>query len=151
LKTNRKDLGEIIRNNIYVREIYAICYQENEKCLFSSEYLFNKLTRIYDFLGVKQPINREIKVKIKLPSNPNPKLRDYWHETMIKKSHEDHLVTKIDRFFRYYKNEVVYASDTWMGDFETFPGDKVVISCCFPVMFNKNDFHSSVSLMEATN
>lgn len=151
MKNIRWDLGEIVRNHIYVREIYAICYKEKERCLFSSEDLFNKLTRLYDYLGVRQSKNDEIKVKIKLPSNPNSIYRNQWHETNIKKSGESHLRTKIDRFFRYIKNEVVLASSPWMGDFETFPGDKVVISCCAPVPANKRDLNTRFSLMEVIN
>lgn len=150
VKTKRWDLGEIVRNYIYVREIYATCYNEKERCLFSSKDLFNKLSLLYDYLGVKKSTNEEIRVKIKLPSNPNPRLRDQWHETSIKKSNDNHLITKIDRLYRYFKNEVVFATNVWMGDFETFPGDEVVISCCYPVPSSKHDLSSKFCLKEAT-
>lgn len=151
VKTRRFDLGEIIRNHIYVREIYAICNKENERCLFSSEDLYTKLTRIYNYLGIKRFFNEEMKVKIKLPSNPNPDFREHWHETNIKQSNENHLIMKIDSFFRYFKNEVVFASNSWMSEFETFPGDKVVISCSYPIPSSKDDLGSKITLMETTN
>jgi hypothetical protein len=147
----KRDLGEIIRNHIYIREIYAICYKEQERCLFSSEDLFKKLTKLYDYLGVRQSKNDEIKVRIKLPLNSNRIFRDQWHETSIKKSVESPSISKIDRFFRYFKNDVVLASSAWMGYFETFPGDKVVISCCAPVPASRRDLNTRFGLMEVTN
>ena len=120
------DLGEIIENHIYVREIYSTwCH---EKCLFSSTGLVNKLGRIHDYLGLKWAKAGEIKVNVKLPDNSNPIFKDYWHETILRKSDEKPLVTKIDRFSGYVKQEVVLGSSAWMGAFETFPGDIVIIS-----------------------
>lgn len=120
------DLGEIIENHIYVREIYSTWY--NEKCLFSSTGLVNKLSRIHDYLGLKCVKAGEIKVNVKLPDNSNPIFKDSWHETILRKSDEETLVTKIDRFSGYIKQEVVLASSAWMGAFESFPGDIVIIS-----------------------
>ena len=120
------DLGEIIENHIYVREIYSTwCH---EKCLFSSTGLVNKLSRIHDYLGLKWAKAGEIKVNVKLPDNSNPIFKDSWHETILRKSDEKPLVTKIDRFSGYVKQEVVLGSSAWMGAFETFPGDIVIIS-----------------------
>jgi hypothetical protein len=151
VKNIKSDLGEIIRNHIYVREIYAICYEEQERYLFLSEDLFKKLTRLHDYLGVRQSQIDEIKVRIKLPLNPNPKFRDQWQVTNVKKSVESPLVLEIDRFNRYFKNEVVLASSTWMGYFETFPGDRVVISCCAPVLAHIREPNTRFSSMEVTN
>ena len=120
------DLGEIIENHTYIREIYSTFYPE--KCLFSSTGLLNKLGRIHDYLGLKWAKAGEIKVNVKLPDNSNPIFKDYWHETILRKSDESPLVTKIDRFSGYIKQEVVLASSAWMGAFESFPGDIVIIS-----------------------
>ena len=120
------DLGEIIENHTYVREIYSTWY--HEKCLFSSTNLLNKLSKIHDYLGLKWAKTGEIKVNVKLPDNSNPIFKDFWHETILRKSDEKPLVTKIDSFSEYSKQEVVYASSVWMGAFESFPGDIVIIS-----------------------
>ena len=37
-------------------------------------------------------------------------------------------ITMMDRFSRYYQKEVVFASSAWMGEFESFPGDEIIIS-----------------------
>ena len=125
------DLGEIIENHTYIREIYSTWHQE--KCLFSSTRLIKKLCRIHDYLGLSWTKAEEINVKVKLPDNSNPILRDSWHETMLKESDEKLLVTKMDKFAGYKKQEVVLASSAWMGAFESFPGDIVVISPSIPL------------------
>lgn len=127
----RWDLGEIIRNHTYIREIYSTW--NKEKCLFSSTDLFRKLGKIYDYLGIKWSIAEEIYVKVKLPDSSNPLFRDRWQETTIRRSDEKPLITMIDRFTWYVKKEVVLASSAWMGEFESFPGDEVVITPCIPV------------------
>lgn len=129
---DRWDLGEIIRNHTYIREIYSTCLEEN--CLFSSRDLLHKLSRIHDYLGIKRSESEEIIVKVKFPDNSNSLFRDYWHETTIRKSDERYLITKIDRFAGYITKEVVFASSEWMGEFESFPGDDVIISPCAPVL-----------------
>jgi hypothetical protein len=128
----RWDPGEIIRNHTYIREIYSTCLEEH--CLFSSKHLLYKLSRIYDYLGIRQPRSDEINVKVRLPGNSNPIYRDYWHKTTIRESQEKPFITKIDRFTNYIKKEVVLASSAWMGEFESFPGDEVVISPSVPVL-----------------
>lgn len=125
------DLGEIIENHTYIREVFSTWNQE--KCLFSSSSLMKKLSRIHDYLGIKCAKAEEINVKVKLPDNSNSVLRDSWHETILKKSDEKLSVIKIDRFVGYIKQEVVFASSAWMGTFESFPGDIVIISPSIPV------------------
>ena len=125
------DLGEIIKNHTYIREIYSTWY--NEKKLFSSKGFIKKLGRIHEYLGLNWAKAEEINVKIKLPENSNPVFRDFWHETILKKSDEKISVTKIDRLTGYSKQEVVFASSAWMGAFESFPGDIIIISPIIPV------------------
>jgi hypothetical protein len=122
----RIDLGEIIKNHVYVREIYST--NLIDKCLYSSKDFLEKLGRVYDYLGIKWKDTLGINIKIKLPDNSNPTYRDYWNETSIRKSDERTSITKLDRFSRYYKKEVVFASSAWLGEFESYPGDEIVIS-----------------------
>jgi hypothetical protein len=132
MRLKRWDLGEIIRNHTYIREIYPSHLEEN--CLLSSKELVDKLCRIYDYLGVKCSDLKDIKVKVKLPDSSNPFYKNYWHETTIRKSEETPIITEIDRFIGYIRKEVILASSQWMADFESFQGDKVVISPCVPVL-----------------
>jgi hypothetical protein len=128
----RWDLGEIIRNHTYIREIYSCNFEE--KCLFSSEGLLHKLCRIYDYLGIQWSDSKEINVKVKFPDNSNPLFKDYWHRTTIRKSTESSSILMIDRLSGFFRKEVVFASSAWMGEFESFQGDEVVISPCVPVL-----------------
>jgi hypothetical protein len=120
------DLGEIIRNHVYVREIYSTNLED--RCLFSSYCFLQKIGKLYDHLGIKWRALQEINIKVKLPDNPNPAYRDYWNETFIRKSDERTSITEMDRFSRCFNKEVVFASSAWMGEFESFQGDEVVIS-----------------------
>jgi hypothetical protein len=120
------DLGEIIKNHVYIREIYSTNLKD--KCLFSSRDFLTKLGRLYDYLGIKWKGSQEINIKIKLPNSHNPVYRDYWNETSIRNLDERTSITKVNRFSRYYKKEVVFASSAWLGEFESFPGDEIVIS-----------------------
>ncbi|MFC1802853.1 hypothetical protein ACFL0D_02680 [Thermoproteota archaeon] len=128
----RWDLGEIIRNHTYVREISSTW--NIEKCLFSSTDLLRKLGRIYDYLGIKWSIAKELHVRVKLPDSSNSLFRDCWQETTIRRSDEKPLITIIDSFTEYDKKEVVLASSAWMGHFDSFPGDEIVISPYIPVL-----------------
>jgi hypothetical protein len=120
------DLGEIIRNHIYVREIYSTNLKD--RCLFSSDILLKRLGKLYEYLGINWRSLEELNIRVKLPNNHNPDLRDYWNLTSIKRTDHRVSITKIDRFSRYYRKEVVFASSAWMGEFESFPGDEVIIS-----------------------
>ncbi|MBN1683198.1 hypothetical protein JW865_06570 [Candidatus Bathyarchaeota archaeon] len=120
------DLGEIIRNHIYIREIYSS--NQKGKCLFSSKDLLHKLTRIYENLGIKQSASQETQVKVKLPDNSNPVFRDYWNETTLRAIGEESFITEFDKLLGYHKKEVVFASSSWMGEFESHSGDEIVIS-----------------------
>jgi hypothetical protein len=128
------DLGEIIKNHAYVREIYPTNLKE--KCLFSSSDFLRKLVKIYNNLGIKWSESQEMNIRVKLPDNPNPVYRDNWNITKIKKANERPSIKKIDRFSRYYDKQVVFASNAWMGEYETFPGDEIIIT---PIpTFNRN-------------
>ena len=120
------DLGEVIKNHVYIREIYST--NQKERCLFSTDSFLKKLGKLYECLGICWRNLLEFNVRVKLPDNHNQNLRDYWNETIIRESDQKTSITKIDRFSRYYNKEVVFASSAWMGEFETFPGDEVIIS-----------------------
>lgn len=120
------DLGEIIKNHTYVREIYSTNL-ENE-CLYASNHFLQKLGVLYDYLGIRWRERREINVKVKLPNNTNPEYRNKWNETMIRESKDRTFITMMSRFSGFFKKEVVLASSAWMGEFESFPGDEVVIT-----------------------
>ena len=127
------DFGEIVRHHIYVRQIYSTDKKEKGECLFSSEDLLKKLLCIYDRLGV-QPINEdEVNVIVKLPRNQNPLLRDWWHETTVKRTEERLLIIRLDRLCGYIEGEAVLATKLWINKFESKPGDEVIISPCVPV------------------
>jgi len=129
----RRDLGEIITGYRYVREVYSADKKDNTECLLSSEELFLKLMGIYDILGISPIEEDEIGVRVRLPNNPNPILKDWWHETIIKRVEERALIVKIDRIAGYIESEAILATKPWMRDFETSPGDKVIISPCIPI------------------
>ena len=120
------DLGEIIRNHIYIREIYSTNLRD--RCLFSSDTFLKRLGKLYEYLGINWRSLEELNIKVKLPDNNNPDLRDYWNLTSIRRTDHRVSITKIDKFSRYYRKEVVFASSSWMGEFESFPGDEVIIS-----------------------
>jgi hypothetical protein len=120
------DLGEIIRNHVYVREIYSTNLVDG--CLFASNSFLQKLGVLYDYLGIKWREYQEINVKVRLPDNSNSDYRDHWNETRIKISDDRASITVMDRFSRYFEKEVVFASSAWMGEFESFPGGEVVIA-----------------------
>jgi hypothetical protein len=120
------DLGEIIRNHVYVREIYSTNLED--RCLYSSNSFLQKLGALYDYLGMKWRERKEINIKVKLPDNQNPNYRDNWNKTSIRESNNKTSITMMDRFSRYYQKEVVFASSAWMGEFESFPGDEIIIS-----------------------
>lgn len=120
------DLGEIIRNHVYVREIYSTNLKD--RCLFSSANFLQRLGKLHEYLGVNWRNLDELCVRVKLPDSHNPALRDYWTETSIRRCDHKVSVTKIDIFSRYYSKEVVFASSAWMGEFESFPGDKIIIT-----------------------
>jgi len=140
------DLGEIIRNHIYVREIQALSTKTSEKCLLASKELYNKLTKIYDLIGVKKPEDQEVSVKIKLPLNPNPEYSQQWHESSIRTTDTQPVILNIDSFARYYCEEVVLASDKWLCEYDSFPGDKVILSPQVPVPRKLNEITSNSSL-----
>ncbi len=127
------DLGEVIRNHFYVRQVYSADRRDAGDCLFSSEELHGKLACIYDRLGVEPRMEDELGVVVKLPSNPNPILRDRWHPTTIKKTDERPLAMRLDGLAGFLRNEVVLATKTWIKNFESTPGDDVIISPCVPV------------------
>ena len=129
------DLGEIIRNHVYVREIYPTNLKE--KCLFTSLDFLQKLVKIYDYLGIKWSDSKEMNIKVKLPDNTNPTYRDHWNMTSIRKSDERLAIKKVDRFSRYYDKRVVFASSAWMGEYESFPGDEIIISPILQFMKNQ--------------
>ena len=120
------DLGEIIRNHVYVREIYSTNLED--RCLFASNHFLQKLGVLYDYLGIKWRERQEINIKVKLPNNTNPEYRNHWNETMIKESKDRTSIKMMDRLTGYYKKEVVLASSAWMGEFESFQGDEIVIT-----------------------
>jgi hypothetical protein len=120
------DLGEIIRNHVYVREIYSTNLED--RCLYSSNSFLQKLGALYDYLGMKWRERKEINIKVKLPDNQNPNYRDNWNKTSIRESNNKTSITMMDRCSRYYQTEVVFASSAWMGEFESFPGDEIIIS-----------------------
>ena len=120
------DLDEIIRNHVYVREIYSTNLDDG--CLYASNQFLQKLGVLYDYLGIKWRERQEINVKVKLPNNTNPEYRNHWNETMIKESKDRTFITMMSRFSGFFKKEVVLASSAWMGEFESFPGDEVVIT-----------------------
>jgi hypothetical protein len=126
------DLGEVIRNHIYVRQLYSADRREGGELLFSSGDLHEKLSCIYDRLGVEPRTQDELSVVVKLPGNPNPILRDWWHPTTIKKTEEQPLVIRLDRLVGCLKNEAVLATKAWIDRFESKPGDEVIISPCVP-------------------
>lgn len=128
------DLGEVIRNHIYVRQLYSADRREDGECLFSSGDLHEKLSCIYDRLGVEPRSQDELSVVVKLPGNPNPMLRDWWHPTTIKKTDEQPLVIRLDRLVGCLKNEAVLATRGWINKFESKPGDEVIISPCVPAL-----------------
>ena len=126
------DLGEVIKNHVYVRQIYSATKKEGGDCLFSSEELHGKLACIYNRLGVEPMSEHELNVVVKLPRNPNPILRDWWHPTTIKKTDEQPLVIRLDRLVGCLRNEAVLATKAWINRFEAKPGDEVIISPCVP-------------------
>ena len=127
------DLGEIIRNHVYVRQIYSADKRETGEYLFSSDDLHEKLACIYDRLGIEPHTEDEISVIVKLPRNPNPVFRDWWHLTTIKKAEERPLVMRLDRLVGCREGEAVLATKVWINRFESKPGDEVIISPCVPV------------------
>lgn len=126
------DLGEVIRNHVYVRQVYSANKREGGEYLLSSEDLHEKLACIYNRLGVEPRSQDELSVVVKLPRNPNPILRDWWHQTTIKKTDEQPLVMRLDRLVGCIKNEAVLATKVWINKFESRPGDEVIISPCVP-------------------
>jgi len=126
------DLGEIIRNHVYVRQEYTADKREVGECLLSSDDLHEKLAFIYGRLGVGPHSEDELSVVVKLPRNPNPILRYWWHPTTIKKTDEQPLVLWLDRLVGCLKNEAVLATKAWINKFESKPGDEVIISPCVP-------------------
>jgi hypothetical protein len=129
----RRDLGEIITGYRYVREVYSANKKDKGECLLSSEELFTKLIGIYDAFGIDPIEEDKMGIRVKLPNNQNPILRDWWHGTTIKKTGEQAVIIKIDRFAGYIEGEAVLATTRWMRSFESNPGDKVIISPCVPV------------------
>jgi len=126
------DLGEVVKNHVYVRQVYSAVKKEGGDFLFSSEELHGKLACIYDRLGVEPRSEDELSVVVKLPRNPNPILRDWWHPTTIKKTDEQPLVIRLDRLVGCLRNEAVLATKAWINRFEAKPGDEVIISPCVP-------------------
>ena len=126
------DMGEIIRNHVYVRQVYSSDKKEGGEYLFSSENLHEKLACIHERLGVEPRSEDELSVVVKLPRNPNPILRDWWHPTTIKKTDEQPLVMRLDRLVGCIKSETVLATKAWINKFESKPGDEVIISPCVP-------------------
>ena len=122
------DLGEVIRNHVYVRQIYSANKRECGEYLLSSEDLHEKLACIYDRLGVEPQSEDELSVVVKLPRNPNPILRDWWHPTTMKKTGERPIVLRLDGLVGCLKNEAVLATKVWINKFESKPGDEVIIS-----------------------
>lgn len=127
------DTGEIIRNHVYMRKVYSADRNGGEECLFSSEELHDKLACIYDRLGVEPRSEDELSIVVKLPRNPNPILREWWHQTTIKRTDERPQVMRLDRLVGCMKNEAVLATKAWINRFESKPGDEVIISPCVPV------------------
>jgi hypothetical protein len=126
------DLGEVIRNHVYVRQVYSADENEGGEYLFSSEELHGKLACIYDRLGVEPRSEDELSVVVKLPRNPNPILRGWWHPTTMKKTGEQPIVMRLERLVGCLRNEAVLATKPWIDRFESKPGDEVIISPCVP-------------------
>jgi hypothetical protein len=127
------DPGEIIKNYTYVRQVYTSNKNRTSCCLFSSNFLLNKLRGIYDNLGIRPKIKEEIHVSVRLPNNPNPIYRDYWQSTIIKRSEEQPYIIKFDSLIGYIKNEVVLATNEWLQYYESNPGDEIIISPRVPI------------------
>jgi len=127
------DIDEIIRNHVYVRQVYTAEKNQYGDCLFSSEELHHKLAAIYDRLGIEPRLEDELGVVVKLPRNQNPILRDWWHPTTIKKTDQRPLVMRLDRLAGCLRSEAVLATKAWIKRFESKPGDEVIISPCVPV------------------
>ena len=129
------DLGEIIRNHVYVRHVYSADRREGGEYLFSSVDFHSKMACMYGRLGIVPRSEDELSVVVRLPRNPNPILRDCWHPTTIKKTDEEPLVMRLDRLVGCLTNEVVLATKKWINKFESKPGEKVMISPCVPLPF----------------
>ncbi len=127
------DFGEIVRSQLYVRQIYSSYKKEKGEYLYSSREFLKKLLSIHDRLGVQPLTEDEVSVNVKLPGNQNPLLREWWHKTTIKKTEECPLIIKLDRLVGYIEDEVLLATKLWIEKFESKPGDKVIISPCVPV------------------
>jgi len=125
-------IGEIVKNHFYIREIQSLCGEDSENKLVVSKSLYEKLSKIYEYIGIKSG-SQEVKARIQLPSNPNPQYRREWNTIELKASDERPQITIIDSLARYYKKEVVLASDEWLYKHESIPGDPVIISPCLPI------------------
>lgn len=127
------DPGEIIKNHVYVRQIYSSKKKEKGAFLFSSCHLLKQLLSLYKSLGIQPFTIEKIHINVKLPNNSNPIYRNLWHETVMKETMEQPYVIKYDRLHGYIKNEVLLATIEWIRDFELKPGEEAVISPCIPV------------------
>jgi len=127
------DTGEIIRNHVYVRQVFSAARNGGEECLFSSEELHGKLACIYERLGFAPRTMAELGVVVKLPRNPNPVLRERWHQTTLKRTEERVKVLRLDTLVGCTEHEAVLATRAWIERFESRPGDQVIISPCIPV------------------
>jgi hypothetical protein len=127
------DLGEVIRNHVYVRQVYSADRRESGDCLFSSKELHGKLAAIYDRLGFEPRNEDELGIVVKLPRNQNPILRDWWHPTTIKRTDERPQVMRLDSLAGCLRSEAVLATRSWINRFESKPGDHVIISPCLPI------------------
>jgi hypothetical protein len=130
---NSWDPGEIIKNHVYIRQIYSAIKIEKGAFLFSSCRLIKQLLSLYKSLGIKPLTMEEINVNVKFPKHSNPLYWSLWHETMMKKSVEQPYVIRFDRLSGYIKNEVLLATKEWIRDFELKPGEEAIISPCIPV------------------
>lgn len=128
---HRLDLGEIIRNHTYIREIQATSTRDADNHLLSSPELFHKLSKIYEYIDISKP-DKTLDVNIRLPTNPNPNYSKKWRHIKIKTLAEKPSIVKIDTLARYYTSEVVLASDKWMSNHESFPGDKIIMKPSIP-------------------
>lgn len=126
-------MGEIIRNHVYVRQVYSADKREDGEYLYSSNDLHDKLVCIHDRLGVEPQSIDEVSVNVRLPKNPNPILRDWWHPTMIRKIEEQPMVMRMDGLAGLIEREAVLATREWIDRFESRPGDMVIISPIVPV------------------
>jgi hypothetical protein len=126
-------LGRIVTNYLYPAEVFSTHGEDtDEQYLLSSPSLFSELKVIYDRLRLQISKKDEMGVMVRMPYSLNSALRNNWHETVVRRMDVQPLLLGFNKLVGYFQKEAVLATETWMRNFGSKPGDEILITPGIP-------------------